>query len=206
MRAVKKLAQGHRAAVAQSRDSNLLLAPQPAELAPSGEPECKRQSWQEGGLPPLQIFPPFIDLSSHSFFPRISPEISKFHLEAIIFTATDKATERRKVRDRSLLLLLRKGALSTSNQLGGTRTLMHLPQGSSLGAHPGPGHRNGSQGQPALHYGTGTRDGHKVGIKDGVRVTLGLGLTAHFPSGLWTQLGSGGGVGLKPGTRSVVLG
>lgn len=49
----------------------MLLAPQPAELAPSEEPECKWQSWQEGGHLPLEIFPPFIDLSFHSFFPQV---------------------------------------------------------------------------------------------------------------------------------------
>lgn len=46
----------------------MLLAPQPAELAPSEEPECKQQGWQEGEHSPLEIFPPFIDLSFHSFF------------------------------------------------------------------------------------------------------------------------------------------
>lgn len=75
---IKRPGQGHRAVVAQSRDANRLLAPQPAALAPSEEPQCKWQRWQERGLPPLQTFPPFVDLSFHSFFPRIIEGAQKF--------------------------------------------------------------------------------------------------------------------------------
>lgn len=40
---------GHKAVVTQSKEANMLLARRPAELAPSAEPECKWQSWQEEG-------------------------------------------------------------------------------------------------------------------------------------------------------------
>lgn len=69
-RGIKRLAQGHRAVVAQSWDSNMLLAPLPAELAPLEEPACKWKGGQGGGLTPLPLSPAFVDLSFHSFFPR----------------------------------------------------------------------------------------------------------------------------------------
>lgn len=66
IRAVKKLAQGHRAGI-QTCSWHLSLLSWHLRRSQSANGRARRKE----RLPPLQIFPPFIDLSFHSFFPRI---------------------------------------------------------------------------------------------------------------------------------------
>ena len=116
---INRPAQGHRAAVAQSRDSNRLLAPQPAELAPLEKPECKWQCWQARGLRAPVHDSTLCWLILSFFLSTNNSGSSKTHVETIIFTVIDKATEMRKVRDLSICLCRRP--LSAPNQLGDTR-------------------------------------------------------------------------------------
>lgn len=163
---IKRPAQGHhRAAVARSRTQTGSLAPQPAELAPLEEPECKWQCWQERAPRPCTPFHPLLTYP-HSFFPLNNSGSSKTHVETIIFTAIDKATEMRKVSDLSILP-------QTSWE---THGLLHAVSSWCTGC---PVMRwslhedadvAGSRFRLAVGHGIRTRDSLEVKIKAGVRV------------------------------------